>query len=49
MLQDEAGVVWVAYTDFAWIARRHRIDNRGEQFATATGVVASITSTIKVP
>ena len=28
VLQDEAGVVWAAYTDFAWIARRHRIGDR---------------------
>jgi len=45
--QDEAGVVWAAYTDFAWIARRHRITDRVEQFAKATGVVDSITSTIR--
>ena len=25
--QDADGNVWVAYTDFAWIARRHRIKN----------------------
>ena len=45
--QDEAGVVWAAWTDFAWIARRHGITDRQAQFATATGVVESITSTIK--
>ncbi|MCW5635627.1 MAG: DUF302 domain-containing protein [Rubrivivax sp.] len=47
VLQDEQGTVWAAYTDFAWIARRHGITNRQEQFATATGVVASITSTVR--
>jgi uncharacterized protein (DUF302 family) len=47
VLQDEAGVVWAAYTDFAWIARRHGIGDRQQQFATASGVVESITSTIK--
>jgi uncharacterized protein (DUF302 family) len=47
VLQDEAGVVWAAYTDFDWIARRHHIGNRGEQFAKASGVVESITSTIR--
>jgi uncharacterized protein (DUF302 family) len=26
--QDAKGDVWVAYTDFAWIARRHGITNR---------------------
>ena len=47
VLQDEAGVVWAAYTDFAWIARRHRINDRQPQFTMASGVVESITSTIK--
>jgi uncharacterized protein (DUF302 family) len=47
VLQDEAGVVWAAYTDFAWIARRHRIADRQPQFAMAASVVESITSTIK--
>jgi len=46
VLQDEAGAVWAAYTDFAWIARRHGITNRSEQFKTASGVVDSITSSI---
>ena len=47
VLQDESGTVWTAWTDFAWIARRHQIGNRGEQFAKATSVVESITSTIR--
>src|SRR3982750_4557985 len=47
VLQDEAGAVWAAYTDFAWIARRHHIADRGEQFAKAWSVVESITSTIR--
>jgi len=47
VLQDEDGVVWAAYTDFAWIARRHRISDRQPQFAMAASVVESITSTIK--
>ena len=47
VLQDEAGVVWAAYTDFAWIAKRHGITDRASQFTTATGVVESITSTIR--
>ena len=49
VLQDEAGVVWAAYTDFAWIAQRHRIADRQPQFAMAASVVESITSTIKAP
>ncbi len=45
--QDEAGTVWAVYSDFAWIARRHGITNRQMQFATATGVVDSITSSVR--
>jgi uncharacterized protein (DUF302 family) len=45
--QDAKGDVWTTYTDFTWIANRHAINDRVEQFAKATGVVASITSTIK--
>jgi len=47
VLQDQNGVVWAAYTDFAWIAKRHGITDRQQQFAMASGVVESITSTIK--
>lgn len=47
VLQDEAGQVWAAYTDFAWIGRRHGITDRGPQFAMASKVVESITSTIR--
>ncbi len=45
--QDENGQVWAAWTDFGWIAQRHHIGNRGEQFAKATSVVESITSTVR--
>ena len=45
--QDAGGAVWAIYTDFGWIARRHGIASRDAQFATASGVVASITSTIR--
>jgi uncharacterized protein (DUF302 family) len=45
--QDEKGDVWAVYTDFTWIAQRHGITNRNEQFGTASGVVASITSSVK--
>jgi uncharacterized protein (DUF302 family) len=44
--EDERGDVWAVYTDFAWIAQRHAISNRHEQFRTASGVVASITSAV---
>jgi uncharacterized protein (DUF302 family) len=47
VLQDETGAVWAAYTDFAWIARRHGITDRQAQFAMASGVVESITSTVR--
>jgi len=45
--QDENGQVWAMYTDFKWIADRHGITNRDGEFATASGVIASITSTIR--
>ena len=45
--QDAKGDVWVAYTDFAWIAKRHGITNRDKEFNMATEVIGSITSTVK--
>jgi uncharacterized protein (DUF302 family) len=45
--EDESGVVWAAWTDFAWIARRHGITTRDAQFRMASGVVQSITSTLQ--
>ncbi len=47
VLQDAAGTVWVAYTDFGWTARRRRITDRHEQSALASGVVDSIASTVR--
>ena len=47
VLQDADGAVWTAYTDFGWIARRHGITNRDEQFKTAAGVIDSITSSVR--
>ena len=44
--QDDNGVVWALYTDFKWIAARHGIRDRDEQFATASKVIASITATV---
>ena len=44
--EDAKGKVWTAYTDFDWIARRHRIRDRGPQFAMASTVIASITSSV---
>jgi uncharacterized protein (DUF302 family) len=45
--QDANGDVWVAYTDFAWIAKRHGITNRDQEFKMASDVISSITSTVK--
>jgi hypothetical protein len=47
VIQDEKGDVYTVYTDFDWIAKRHGITERIEQFATANKVVASITSSVK--
>jgi uncharacterized protein (DUF302 family) len=45
--QDEKGDVWVLYTDFTWIAHRHRIMDRDEALKKASDVIASITSTVE--
>src|SRR5438874_11526713 len=47
VIQDSAGAVWTVYTDFAWIASRHGIVNRGDQFKMASMVIASITSSVR--
>jgi uncharacterized protein (DUF302 family) len=47
IMEDSAGDVWAAYTDFAWIAARHGIFNRDDQFKMASMVIASITSSVK--
>ena len=44
VFEDEKGGVWMVYTDFGWIARRHGIKDRDAQFKMASAVVASITS-----
>src|SRR5262249_27906023 len=46
VFQDESGTVWTVYTDFAWIAARHGIVDRDEQFKMASMVIASITSSV---
>ncbi len=45
--QDARGQVWVSYTDFTYIAHRHRIMDRDPQFAMATMVSASIASSVQ--
>ena len=47
VFESALGEVWAAYTDFEWIARRHGIENRGDQFKTASSVIASITSSVR--
>jgi uncharacterized protein (DUF302 family) len=50
VFEDEQGQVWTAYTDFGYIARRHHIEGMDkEAFDKATGVIASITSSVKAP
>lgn len=44
--QDHDGTVWAAYTDFEYIKRRHGIAGRDPQFAMASEVIASITSSV---
>lgn len=47
VFEDEKGDVWAAYTDFAYIARRHQIKGMdNEAFQKASGVIASITSSV---
>ncbi len=45
VFEDAQGAVWVAYTDFGWIARRHGIGD-DMPFQTASGVIASIASSV---
>ena len=47
VFQDESGVVWAAYTDFAWIAQRHQIKDREAVFNKAAEEIASITSSVQ--
>jgi uncharacterized protein (DUF302 family) len=47
VIQDEKGDVYAVYTDFDWIAKRHGIMDRKEQFDTANKVVASITASVR--
>jgi len=44
--QDDDGRVWAVYTDFGWIAKRHGIADRNDQFKMASEVIASITSSV---
>jgi uncharacterized protein (DUF302 family) len=44
--EDASGQVWAIYTDFTWIEARHGIANRQAEFAKASEVIASITSSV---
>jgi len=47
--QDQQGQVWLVYTDFAYIARRHHITDRDAAFTMASNVIASIVSSAAPP
>jgi uncharacterized protein (DUF302 family) len=47
VLEDAKGQVWTAYSDFAWIAKRHHITNRDAVFGKATEVITSINDAIR--
>jgi uncharacterized protein (DUF302 family) len=47
VFENDKGEVWTVYTDFDWIARRHGIKSRGDQFKMASTVIGSITSSVK--
>lgn len=44
--RDAQGAVWVSYTDFGWIAKRHGVTSRDAQFQMATEVAASIAASV---
>jgi uncharacterized protein (DUF302 family) len=44
--QAEDGAVYASYSDFDWIAKRHGITNRGDEFKMATEVIESVTSSV---
>lgn len=44
--RDAQGQVWVAYSDFEWIARRHGVTTRDQQFHMASQVAASIAASV---
>jgi uncharacterized protein (DUF302 family) len=46
VFQDEGGKVWVAYTDFRYIAARYDLKDRDAQIAMASDVAASIAGSV---
>ncbi len=49
VVQDADGQVWVAWTDFAWLAQRYGVTDRDAAFKMATEVSASIASSVAGP
>ena len=47
--QDATGKVWVAYTDFTWIADRYEIRDRQAQIKVASEVAGSIAGSVARP
>jgi uncharacterized protein (DUF302 family) len=47
VFQDADSHVWVAYTDFGYIARRHKITDRDAQFKMASEVAASVAHSVE--
>ena len=45
--EDEGGHVWLAWTDFAFIADRYAITGRDAQLAMATSVAASVAASAR--
>ncbi|ASY60393.1 MULTISPECIES: DUF302 domain-containing protein [Sinorhizobium] len=45
--EAEDGSVYAAYTDFEWIAKRHRIANRKHEFVMASEVIRAVTDDVK--
>jgi uncharacterized protein (DUF302 family) len=48
VVQDPDGKVWVAYSDFAFVAHRYAITDRDAAFKMATEVSGSIASSVAV-
>src|SRR3974390_250076 len=49
VFQDDAGQVWIAYTDFNFIAHRYHIADRPGQFKMASEVAASVAASADGP
>jgi uncharacterized protein (DUF302 family) len=46
VVEDADGKVWVAYSDFAWVARRYDIQDRAAAFKMAGEVAGSIAGSV---